>query len=210
VAIDCGNAVSATIEAGYVMAPAPTRVNAVSNSAPLPAATTIVARMVEGDDCALGALFDAFGSVAYALALAITRAPDAAESVVSEAFAEAWRTASSYDSRRASVAAWLTSIVRRIALRAGSGKPVQRTSAGLTCYAERETTLVGEALGSLTEVQREVVELSYYRGMTVRQIAAHLGKPESGARELLRSAMQQLRSALSSGAALEDHLVTRA
>jgi RNA polymerase sigma-70 factor (ECF subfamily) len=184
--------------------------NAVSNSASSPLATTIVARMVAGDDRALGALFDAFGSVAYALALAITRAPDAAESVVSEAFAEAWRTASSYDSRRASVAAWLTSIVRRIALRTGTGKPVQRTSAGLICYAESETTVVGEALRSLTEVQREVVELSYYRGMTVRQIAAHLGKPESGARELLRSAMQQLRSALSSAAALEDPLVTRA
>ena len=171
---------------------------------------TIVAGLVAGDECALGALYDAFGSVAYALALAITRAPEAAESVVSAAFSEAWKTASSYDATRATVATWLTSIVRRIALRTVAGKPRQGEVEKSRGVVERDATPVGEALRSLTEVQREVIELSYYRGMTVGQIAAHLGEPETGTRELLRSAMHQLRRALSSGALSKDHLVTRA
>ena len=161
--------------------------------------------MAIGDDGALGALYDAFGSVAYALAFAITGSANAAEGVVTDAFAEAWRSASAYDSTRSSVAAWLTSIVRQRALRRTENKP-PRT--GMK-FVEGEATAVGEALRSLTGVQREVIELSYYRGLTVGQIAAHLGEPESGTRELLRTAMQQLRSALSPGAIHEDHLVSR-
>ena len=163
-----------------------------------------VAGMIAGDDHALGALYDAFGSVAYALALAITGSAEAAERVVTDAFAEAWRSASSYDSTRSSVAAWLTSIVRRTALGLIQNKP-QSVAAK---FVDGDPTAVGEALRSLTGVQREVIELSYYRGLTVVQIAAHLGEPESGTRELLRTAMQQLRSALSTGA-IEDHLVSR-
>src|SRR5262245_48030306 len=169
-----------------------------------PSQATIVARMVAGDDNALGALYDAFGSVAYALALAITGTPESAERVVSDAFAEAWRSASSYDSTQSSVVAWLTSIVRRCALRRND----QKRPRSLAKFRDTKPTPVSEALRSLTGVQREVIELSYYRGLTVGQIAAHLGQPESGTRELLRAAMQQLRSALSTGAIHEDHPVS--
>ena len=72
----------------------------------LPAA--LVARIAVGDERALAALYDAYGHVAYALALAITRAPASAERVVVEAFGEAWRAASAFDGKRTSVLAWLT------------------------------------------------------------------------------------------------------
>lgn len=168
-------------------------------------------RLAAGDDRALGALYDAYGQVAYGLALAITGARESAESVVSEAFAEAWRTAASFESARASVLAWLTAIVRRIALAARS-LDTPHTTLDFVGVAAGSTTpsSVGEALRSLSATQRHVIELSYYRGLTIGQIAAHLGEPESGARELLRSAMHELRSALAGGAVVDDHVVTRA
>ena len=178
--------------------------------------------MAEGDDHALAALYDAYGHVSYALAFAIIGAQSAAEVVVSQAFAEAWRSAPSFDASQTSVLAWLTSIVRRIALRVGRAKPASPDADkadgadGATGSRQAWSTgvsPVGDALRSLSAAQRRVVELSYYRGLTVGEIAAQLGEPEGGARELLRSAMQELRSALGlagRGAVFDEHVVRRA
>jgi len=171
--------------------------------------------MGNGDDRALGALYDAYGHVAYGLALSITGTQVTAESAVAEAFAEAWRLAASFDASRTSVLAWLTSIVRRCALSVrqksgvgsdGTVRAVKSHVAGAHVAGAR----AADALRTLTAPQREAIELSYYRGFTIGEIAAHLGEPENGARELLRSAMQEIRATLSSSAAFEDHVVTRA
>ena len=178
----------------------------------------LVARMAEGDDRALAELYDAYGHVAYALAFAIIGAQSVAEVVVSQAFGEAWRSASAFNAREMSVLAWLTSIVRRIALTVGHAKPTSsgRDKKGAPTGGNRawstSVSPVGEALRSLSAAQRRVVELSYYGGLTVGEIAAQLGEPESGARELLRSAMKELRSALGTGRSgvFDKHVVTRA
>lgn len=170
--------------------------------------------MATGDDCALGELYDAYGHVAYALAFAIIGVQSAAEVVVSQAFAEAWRSASSFDARRASVLAWLTSIVRRIALRVGraaSPGAEKRIGTDVINGTPKHSCAMTDALRSLTLTQRRAIELSYYRGLTIGEIAAQLGQPESGARELLRSAMHQLRGAVGPDCPnLDDHVVTRA
>ena len=178
----------------------------------------LVARMAAGNERALAALYDAYGHVAYALALAITRAQPSAERVVSQAFAEAWRSASSFDGGRNSVLAWLTAIVRKTALRtkaAGDREgsaAVNVVTAGTSEIWEKRQGPVGDAVRALSSEQRQVIELSYYRGLTVGEIAAKLGEPESGARELLRSAMHELRAALgpNASAAFDERVVTRA
>jgi RNA polymerase sigma-70 factor (ECF subfamily) len=169
--------------------------------------------MTVGDDRALGALYDAYGHVAYGLAYAITADQASAESVVSEAFAEAWRSASLFDSSQTSVLAWLTTIVRRIALRRGEYRArlgVGESNGAVVAALAGAPAPMREALRALTAPQRRVIELSYYRGLTVGEIAHHLGEPESGARELLRSAMHELRAALAGGGVFEDQVVTRA
>jgi len=187
-----------------------------SSTTDSPAApSTLVVRMAAGDDGALASLYDAYGHVAYALALAITGAEPVAESVVSQAFGEAWRSAPAFDGR-SSVLAWLTTIVRRMALRAAEVAPASReprSDAADSRHGPATTANpVRDALRSLSTVQRRVVELSYYRGLTVGEIAAQLGEPESRARELLRSAMQELRSALgpAASATFDERVITRA
>lgn len=172
---------------------------------------TVVTGMAAGDDRSLGALYDAYGQVAYGLAFTITGTAAAAESVVAAAFAEAWRTAGSFQAGRTSVLAWLTAIVRRCALRATGGvKVARRIEAEVEMRAAATPCPMRDALRALTTPQQNVIELSYYRGFTVAEIATELGEPESGARELLRSAMQELRTTLSGGTSFEEHVVTRA
>ena len=173
--------------------------------------SALVAGLTAGDERALGALYDAYGQVAYGLAFAIIGDGRLAESVVAESFGEAWRSASKLDANRTSVLAWLAAIVRRKALgvvRRHDGRLGAVGAGGLRLGTAKYP--VGEALDALSATQRQAIELSYYRGFTVGEIAAELGEPENGARDLLRSAMQELRTALSTGAALEDHVVTRA
>jgi RNA polymerase sigma-70 factor (ECF subfamily) len=175
--------------------------------------SALVAGMAVGDDRALGALYDAYGHVAYGLAYTITGDQARSESVVSEAFAEAWRTASLFDSSQTSVLAWLTTIVRRIALRRGETHVrlgVNESNGAVVAAVAGTPAPMHEALRALTASQRRVIELSYYRGLTVGEIAQQLGEPEPGARELLRSAMHELRAALAGGGVFEDHVVTRA
>jgi RNA polymerase sigma-70 factor (ECF subfamily) len=171
--------------------------NAIGQASP-----SLVAGLVAGDDRSLAALYDAYGHVAYGLALAITGVQTSAEAVVAESFAAAWRTASSFDATQMSVLAWLTAIVRSKALGMRKyGDLVLAKSknnggrSGLRSLAA--ATAMATALSTLTASQREAIELSYYRGFTVSEIATHMGEPESGARDLLRSAMQELRAPIS-------------
>jgi RNA polymerase sigma-70 factor (ECF subfamily) len=176
--------------------------------------SALVVGMAARDERALGAFYDAYGHVSYGLALAITGRETSAESVVSEAFAEAWASASSFDASRTSVLAWLTTIVRRIALRVsrrpGTDSPAYESGGQGVGELTSAPTPMSEALRALTAPQRRVIELSYFRGLTVGEIAAQLGAPESETRELVRLAMRELRLALSGPAAFEDHVVTRA
>ena len=169
-------------------------------------ASAMVAAMASGDETALGSLYDAFGDVAYGLAYAITGAHAQAEAAVASAFADAWRSAGAFDPSRTSVLAWVTSLVRRSAL--VETPPDRRRPDSATTTAA--PTPVGRALRALTEPQRRVLELAYYAGLSVPEIAARLGVPESGTRELLRTAMNDLRSALAPTGTIDDQAMTRA
>src|ERR687883_1326839 len=76
----------------------------------------LVALVARSDDAALAELYDRFGRAAYGLALRVLRDAALAQDAVQEAFLAAWRTAASYDARRAKAATWLLTIVHRRAV----------------------------------------------------------------------------------------------
>ena len=86
-------------------------------SRPSPAADgDLVARAAQGDERAIGTLYDRYGAVLYAVAYRIVGQRADAEEVVLEAFAQAWRDAPRFEAGRGSVAGWLTMIARSRAL----------------------------------------------------------------------------------------------
>lgn len=174
--------------------------------------------MNAGDESALGAMYDRFGTLAYSLALAMLREAADAEEVVSDAFAQLWRTASSFDPTRGSLQAWVVTVTRSRALdrlRARSRGVAARSTLAdaaptdvqrLVAEPEVPPDDASEAadlrarlhasLAALPQAQRTVVELAYFRGMSQSEIAEALGEPLGTVKTRARTALAHLRDAL--------------
>jgi RNA polymerase sigma-70 factor (ECF subfamily) len=155
--------------------------------------------IAEGDEAALGELFDLVGPTLYAVALGISEDARHAKGAVEETFAELW-------DRRAwlgqlpALSPWLLERCRgwAIALRMGSPVPSARSlhdRAGdvpltrrlLRCPPSLRIVRVNRALEQLEPPERDVVAFSSRAGLSVSQIAEHLGLTEDEVRASLRS-----------------------
>jgi RNA polymerase sigma-70 factor (ECF subfamily) len=150
---------------------------------------SVMARIAGGDPRALALVYDTYGVVVYRLAVAITQKPAAAEQVVADAFGVLWREARGI-MNDTSVFGWLSSTVRAAAL-ARRG-PVPTTPGGAAETAWR----VADALGELSPLQRQSVELAYFGGLTRGDIARRLGETELRVSVALRTGMEFLRDVL--------------
>ena len=151
-----------------------------------------------------------FQRIVFGVALAVTGDPGTAEDVAQQAFEQAWRHASVYDSRRGSVRAWLTTITHNLAIdvvRARSAVPVDPDDlpvllAAMTENPERLAVANDSAAGlrrALTRLpmpQARAVAMSGIYGMTAKQVADSEGIPLGTAKTRIRDGMQRLRAAL--------------
>jgi RNA polymerase sigma-70 factor, ECF subfamily len=177
----------------------------------------LVARAAQGDEGALGQLYDRYGAVLYAVAYRIAGQRADAEEIVLEAFAQAWREAPGFEAGRGSVAGWLTMIARSRALdlvRARSRRERITASAaadrlgvspamgefradpgGALDHDERRRQ-VRQALESLSPPQRQAIELAYFEGLSQSEIAERLQEPLGTVKTRVRLGMQKLRECL--------------
>jgi RNA polymerase sigma-70 factor (ECF subfamily) len=169
----------------------------------------LVARVAGGDAEALAELYDRHGHTAYGLATRVLRDRALAEDAVQEAFLALWRTAASFDARRANVATWINVLVHRRAVdvvrrqERHRAEPLPETGFGgfdaaADDTAERHETAarVQAELARLPRPQREVIELAFYGGLSQAEIAEHLGVPLGTVKSRTFSALARLRDVL--------------
>jgi RNA polymerase sigma-70 factor (ECF subfamily) len=147
----------------------------------------------------------------YGVALAILGSPEEAEDLVQEVFLTVSEP-TAYDPARGSVGAFLTTMARSRAIdrlrRRGRSVRLLRTWHDAAPVAPAapspfERVAVGEcaqrvrsALGALSDADREVLELAYWRGLSQSEIAADLGAPLGTVKSRCRRALLALRDAL--------------
>jgi RNA polymerase sigma-70 factor (ECF subfamily) len=171
----------------------------------------VLERMVGGEHGAIEILYERYKKMAFALALRITADATLAEDVVQDAFVGAWRNAGRYAEGRGSVKTWLLSIVHHRAIDAiRRRRPTTElpdgdlpTPPSLTLpdvWAEVAGRLdrdaVMTALGTLSDVQREALELGYFGGLTQVEIAARTETPLGTVKSRMRLGLLALRRAL--------------
>ena len=168
----------------------------------------LVSRVAGGEREALADLYDRYGGVAFSLAVSILGDRMSAEEVTQDAFLRVWRAASAYQPTRGAFATWLMAIVRNRAideLRRGRLPPGVEPPIPLQNPASIEETAPGveesvlrgvrmrRALSWLPDEQRRVILLSYFLGLTHREIAERLGAPLGTIKTRMRLGLQKLR-----------------
>ena len=176
----------------------------------------LVRRVAGGDQAAFAELYDRYCRQAYSLARRVCVDPEFAEDVVQEAFLAVWRAPGRFDPDRGGFAAWLLTLVHHRAVDAVRREAVQRrrTVPGGDEVAERlappgpgadDQALVGvvggqvrEALGRLSDEQREVIALAYFGGYTQCEVSALTGLPLGTVKSRTFAGIRRLRGLLSS------------
>ena len=161
-----------------------------------------------GDQAAFAEFYDATSARAYGLALRVVRNPAHAEEVTQEAYLDAWRSSARYDAQRGSAAGWLLTIVHRKAVdrvrsvEASTARdetwnreaaPIDHDQTAEAAHASLDATRVRNAVATLTDVQRQAVELTYFGGYTHTEVAALLDVPLGTAKTRIRDGLIRLR-----------------
>jgi RNA polymerase sigma-70 factor, ECF subfamily len=174
----------------------------------------VLARVANGELDALQDLYDRYRTMAYSIALRITSDGALAEDVVQDAFLGAWRNAARYVEGRGSVKTWLLSIVHHRAVDAVRRRrpttelpeaeaPPPATLTLPDIWAEVAGNLdraeIASALATLSDVQREAIELAYFGGLTQVEIADRTGAPLGTVKSRIRLGLLALREVLVAG-----------
>lgn len=146
---------------------------------------------------AFAAIYDAHGSVVYALASRITRDRGLAEEAVQAAFLQVWTGPAGYHNDRADIGRRLRGLVQQCALEA-----VRRRDSGpeATAADAEHGCPVRAALERLPWAQRQPLLLAHFFGHTYEEIAALTGIPSAAVKSRTFSAMASLRGCLSAAA----------
>jgi RNA polymerase sigma-70 factor, ECF subfamily len=164
-----------------------------------------------GDQTAFAALYDRFGGVVYGVVKRVVRDPSQSEEVAQEIFTEVWRTASRFDPDRGSAQTWILTMAHRRAIDRVRSEQSSRDRNDRIGHRDRvrafdevaeeielrfEHQQVREALSTLTELQREAVELAYYSGYTYREVSELLDTPLGTIKTRMRDGLIRLRDAM--------------
>ncbi len=168
--------------------------------------------IVDQDERALAALYDATFSRVFGLVQRIVRQPAMAEEVVEDTYFQVWRQAVRFDPARGKALTWLMAIARSRAIDAvrhearhrhdaldeGTGpEPIDEAPAAdeLLSMARHHADL-HEALMRLGAQPRQLVSLAFFRGLSHEEIAHHTRLPLGTVKSQIRRALLTLRQIL--------------
>ncbi len=171
-----------------------------------------IAAVVDHDETALHALYDATLSRVYGLVLRLVRRPQLAEEVVEDVYFQVWRQAPRFDPERGRPLTWLLGMARSRAIDAlrrearfqhealdeeATPLPAPATESGdeLLAVAQGHAQL-HRALLLLKPQPRQLVALAFFSGLSHEEIASQTRLPLGTVKSQIRRALATLREAL--------------
>lgn len=174
-----------------------------------------MARLASGDLVALERLYDRYALLVFSVGVRVLQDRQLAEDVTQEVFLRLWRSPQAYDPARGRLLSWLMSVTRNRAIdelrrrvRRDQSEDAREAQLWLVrsdvpaddpqlaaSLAELRAA-VRLALAELPQVQREVIELAYFGGLTQIEIAERTGTPLGTVKTRVRLAMHKLRDML--------------
>jgi RNA polymerase sigma-70 factor (ECF subfamily) len=166
----------------------------------------LIGRAKAGEAVAFQRLAKQHAAPLWRCALALGKDGHWAEDLVQETLLEAWRSLARFDGR-CRFSTWLYGILRHRFLKGRRGrsaaglsapealgqKQCTRRSPDQSAEVSEDTERVRRAVTSLPEEHRLVVELRFFAGATLDEIAAALGCPLGTVKSRLHYALEKLR-----------------
>ena len=151
----------------------------------------LIRRIADGDQLAMRTLFARYRVAIYRWLLRLVSDEALAEDLLSDVFLDVWRKAASFEAR-SSVATWLLAIARYKALSARRQQPhaelndeLASTVADpaddpeLVLQKKDRAELLRQSLAKLSPEHGEVIDLVYYHGKSVKEVAETIGINEA-------------------------------
>ena len=170
----------------------------------------LLLQVARGDESAFAALYDELGPAVYGLARRVIRDPARAEEVAQEVFLQVWQTAARFDPERGRAKSWVLTLAHRRAVDAvrhdqaatnrdkaydwSAGPDYDEVNETVTIRLEHEQ--VRRCMEGLTELQREAIDLAYYKGYTYAECASVLDANPSTIKTRMRDGLVRLRDCM--------------
>ncbi|MEO3757993.1 sigma-70 family RNA polymerase sigma factor [Mycobacterium sp. B14F4] len=187
----------------------------LSPVARLPLVTTdleeLLRQVARQDVEAFATLYDRTRTRVYGLVTRVLRDPGYSEETTQDVFLQVWRSAKDYDPAAGSPMAWLMTLAHRRAVdrvrseQASSQRESRYGAANVDLPSDHvadsvilreERRQVADCLGSLTDVQRECIQLAYYDGLTYAQVSERLSANLATIKSRMRDGIRGLRKCL--------------
>ncbi len=167
----------------------------------------LLSRIALADDVAFARFYDLTCNRVYGMALRVLCDRGFAEEVTQEAYLQVWRSAGSFRPESGSAISWLVTIAHRRAVdrvRSESASTRRSFEYGIkrivpdidqvadAVEIREQRDLVRRGLDTLTNLQRESLELTYFHGLTHREAAELLGVALPTVKSRVRDATKRL------------------
>lgn len=181
----------------------------------LPLVTTDLAVLLrqvgQRDVDAFAAFYDLTRARVFGLVARVLRDPGYSEETTQDVYLQVWRSAGNYDPAAGSPLAWLMTVAHRRAVdrvrseQATSQRESRYGAANVVPPADHvadavilrdERQQVTNCLDSLTDVQRECIQLAYYDGLTYAQVSDRLSTNLATIKSRMRDGIRALRRCL--------------
>lgn len=170
----------------------------------------LLERVADGDRDAFEQFYDATADLVFGVARRVLIDRGLAAEVAQEVFLEVWRKAGGFEATRGSAKSWVAVMAKRRAIdvvRAtqaarerdrihpvGVVEPGDPVGDAVSDHEDRSR--VSDALGALTDLQREALDLAFFRGLTHREVAAELDVPLGTVKTRIRDGLGRLAAAM--------------
>ena len=173
-------------------------------------------RMCNGDSTAMGELYDAIGTALFSLSFRILNDRWEAEEVVQDVLGRLWQNPKAYSPERGKLHSWLLTMARNRSIDRYRSRRRRKddsemdevtletradpvaVDAAEEAQGSDERAALRNALEKLGGKQREILELSFFKGMSHSQIADDTGLSLGTVKSRIRLGLDKLRGQLSS------------
>ena len=171
-------------------------------------------RVTDGDSSAIGELYDQIGSALFALSFRILKDRWEAEEIVQDIFSSFWKNPHAYSPTRGKLHSWLLTLTRNRSIDRYRSRRRRKDDAeidevtlltradpvaekaGESAEFSDEKAALKSALKEVGDKQRQVLELSFFKGLSHSEIAINTGLSVGTVKSRIRLGLEKLRGQL--------------